>query len=174
MSCKKLFSSKVSDFTSEVCFSCVEDDQFTNPFEFIELLSSLISLDCLPLFFLADSVFVCFSLVQLSVYPYFFFFLSSSFHSLPLNDYSGIENLLGLFIYFKKILFVCLTERKKTQTGGVGEEEARAGETDSLLSGEPDAMLHPRTLGSCPEQTLNPLSHQAPLLGLFNKILYLS
>ena len=46
---------------------------------------------------------------------------------------------------FLKILFIYLTEYKRAQAGGAAEGEGEAG---SLLSREPDAGLHPRTLGS--------------------------
>jgi len=46
--------------------------------------------------------------------------------------------------FLKKILFIyCQRERESAQAGGVGE-----GAVCSLLSGEPNAGLDPRTLGS--------------------------
>ena len=47
--------------------------------------------------------------------------------------------------FFKKIiyLFDTHTHTHRAQAGGIAE-----GEADSLLSGEPEMGLHPRTLGS--------------------------
>jgi len=52
----------------------------------------------------------------------------------------GVTSSNKCLLFFKKILFIYLRERK-----GEGETE---GEADSPLSREPDAGLNPRTLRS--------------------------
>ena len=64
----------------------------------------------------------------------------------------------GFFIFFSKILFIYLRERKHDQEGGEGHERRRQGaetegerQAESWLSKEPDSGLYPRTLRSWPE-----------------------
>jgi len=57
----------------------------------------------------------------------------------------NFTTILRLVLGFFFKIFVCLLEREKAQTGGGTEGE---GGGDSLLSGEPDMGLLPRTLGS--------------------------
>ena len=54
------------------------------------------------------------------------------------------ERIIPGPIFFKKSLFIYLTEREHKQ----GEQQAEEGEAGSQLSREPDAGFDPRTLGS--------------------------
>ena len=53
------------------------------------------------------------------------------------------SNIILFYLFFKKILFIYLTER--AQAGGVAEGEGEAG---SLLSKDPDVGPDPWNLGS--------------------------
>uniref|UniRef100_A0A7N5K9F0 Forkhead box R1 n=1 Tax=Ailuropoda melanoleuca TaxID=9646 RepID=A0A7N5K9F0_AILME len=64
-------------------------------------------------------------------------------HAHSLSPLKNPTVLYLSFCFFLKILFIYLREREGAQAGGAAE-----GETDSLLSREPDVGLDPRTLGS--------------------------
>ena len=63
------------------------------------------------------------------------------------------------------ILFIHLREREQAQAGGTAEGEGEAG---SLLSGEPNAGLDPRILGSWPELKADAEAPSCPILAFFD------
>lgn len=54
--------------------------------------------------------------------------------------------IITVLRFFFKMLFIHLTKRESMSSGGVAEGEGEA--AGHLLSRKPDAMRHPRTLGS--------------------------
>ena len=62
--------------------------------------------------------------------------------------------LKDIAFFFKDFIYLFERQRVRKHTAGCGAAEAE-GEAGNLLSGELDAGLHPRTLGSQPEPKAN-------------------
>ena len=59
------------------------------------------------------------------------------------------KGFFSFFFFFKDFIYLFDTERDHACTHKQGEQQAEGGEeAGSLLSGEPDVGLDPRTLGS--------------------------